>query len=166
MWCWRKLLRVPWTARRSNQSILKEIGPGCSLEGLILKAEIPVLWPPHVKSWLIGKDSDVGRDWGQEEKGKTEDEMAGWHHQLNGREFEWTPGAGDGQGGLVCCDSWGHKESDTAEWLNWTELMITSCLSLWGTQDYFPKWLHHFKFPLSDTIYFEHFILFKIRCSK
>ena len=68
------------------------------------KAETPVLWPPHAKSWLIGKDSDDGRDWGQEEKGTTEDEMAGWHHWLDGRESEWTPGVGDGQGGLVCCD--------------------------------------------------------------
>ena len=85
------------------------------------KAETPVLWPPHEKSWLIGKDSDAGRDWGQEEKGTTKDEMAGWHHWLDGHEFEWTPGVGDGQGGLVCCDSWGRKESDTTEWLNWTE---------------------------------------------
>ena len=85
------------------------------------KAETPILWPPHVKSWLTGKDPDAGRDWGQEEKGTTEDEMAGWHHQLNGREFEWTLGVGDGQGGLACCDSWGHKESDTTERLNWTE---------------------------------------------
>ena len=88
------------------------------------KAETPVLWPPHAKSWLVGKNSDAGRDWGQEEKGTTEDELAGWHHRLNGREFEWTPGNGDGQGGLVCCDSWSCKESDTTEWteLNWTEL--------------------------------------------
>ena len=86
------------------------------------KAEAPVLWPPHAKSWLIGKDSDAGIDWGQEEKGTTEDETAGWHHWLNGRESEWTPGVGDGQGGLACCDSWGYKESDTTEWLNWTEL--------------------------------------------
>ena len=83
------------------------------------KAETPVLWPPHVKSWLIGKDSDAGRDWEQEEKGTTEDEIAGWHHWLYGCESEWTPGDGDGQGGLVCCDSC--KESDTTEWLNWTE---------------------------------------------
>ena len=85
------------------------------------KAEIPVLWPPHAKTWLIGKDSDAGRDWGQEEKGTTEDEMARWHHWLNGREFEWTSGVRAGQGGLVCCDSWGHKESDMTERLNWTE---------------------------------------------
>ena len=88
------------------------------------KAETPVLWPPHVKIWLIGKDSDAGRDWGQEEKGTTEDEMAGWHHWLDGRESEWSPGVGDGQGGLACCDSWGRKESDTIERLSWTELNI------------------------------------------
>ena len=74
------------------------------------------------KSWLIGKDSDAGRDWGQEEKETPEDEMAGWHHRLDGREFQWTPGVGDGQGGLACCDSWGRKESDTTERLHWTEL--------------------------------------------
>ena len=88
------------------------------------EAETPVLWPPHAKSWHIGKDSDAGRDLGQEEKGKTEDEMAGWHHRLNGRESEWTLGVGDGQGGLACCDSWDCKESDTTEWINWTELKL------------------------------------------
>ena len=86
------------------------------------EAETPILWPPHAKSWLIGKDSDAGSDWEQEEKGMTEDEMAGWHHRLDGRESEWTPGVGDGRGGLACCDSWGRKESDTTEQLNWTEL--------------------------------------------
>ena len=86
------------------------------------KAETPILWPPDAKSWLIGKDTDAQKDWGQEEKGTTEDETAGWHHWLDGRESEWTPGVGDGQGGLACCDSWGRKESDTAERLNWTEL--------------------------------------------
>ena len=85
------------------------------------QVETPILWPPHVKSWLIGKDPGAGRDWGQEEKGTTKDEMAGWHHWLNGRESEWTPGVGDGQGGLACCNSWGHKESDMTEQLNWTE---------------------------------------------
>ena len=121
LWCWRRLLRVPWTARGSNQSILKEISPGCSLEGLILKLKL-LLWAPHVKSWLIRKDPDAGRDWGQEKKGTTEDEMAGWHHRLDGQEFEWTPGVGDRQRGLACCNSWGRKESDTTEWLKWTEL--------------------------------------------
>ena len=86
------------------------------------EAETPIFWPPHAKSWLTGKDPDTGRDWGQEEKGATEDEMAGGHHQLNAHEFEWTPGVGDGQGGLACCDSWGHKKSDTTEQQNWTEL--------------------------------------------
>ena len=81
-----KTLEIPWTARRSNQSILKEISPGCSLEG-DAAAETPILWPPHAKSCLIGKDSEAGRDWGQEEKGTTEDEMAGWHHRLDGHEF-------------------------------------------------------------------------------
>ena len=85
------------------------------------KAETPVLWLPHAKRWLIGKYSDAGRDWGQKEKGTTEDEMTGWHHWLDGSEFEWTPGVGDGQGGLVCCDSWGCKESDMTERLNWSD---------------------------------------------
>ena len=82
------------------------------------KAETSILWPPHIKSWHIGKDSDAGRDWGQEEKGITEDEMAGWHPGLDGHESESTPGIGDGQGGLACCDSWGRKESDTTEQLS------------------------------------------------
>ena len=85
------------------------------------EAETPILWPPDAKSWLIGRDPDAGRDWGQEEKGTTEDEMARWRHWLDGYGFEWTPGVGDGQGGLACCDSWGRKESDTTERLNWTE---------------------------------------------
>ena len=122
LWCWRRLLGVPldW----------KEIQPVHSKGDQFwvffgrsdAKAETPILWPPHGKSWLIGKDSDAGRDWGQEEKGTTEDEMAGWHHLLNGRESEWTLGVGDGQGGLVCCNSWGCKESDTTEQLNWTDV--------------------------------------------
>ena len=91
------------------------------------KAETPILWPPHVKSWPIGKDPDSGRDWGQKEKGMTEDEMAGWHHRLDGRESEWTPGVGDGQGGLACCNSWGHKELDTTERL---ALALRYCVSL------------------------------------
>ena len=91
-----------------------------------VEAETPlvsILWPPDAKNWLIGKDPDAGKDWRQEEKEMTEDEMAGCHHQLNGHGFGWTPGVGDGQGGLACCSSWGRKELDTTEWLNWTELI-------------------------------------------
>ena len=121
LWYWRRLLRVSWTARKSNQSILKQVSPGCSLEGQV-EAETPILWPPDAKSWLIWKDRDAEKDWGQEEKGMTEEEMVGWHHQLNGHGFGWTPGVGDGQGGLVCCGSWGCKELDTTERQNCTEI--------------------------------------------
>ena len=109
------------------------------------KAETPVLWPPHVKSWLIGKDSDAGRDWGQE-KGTAEDEMAGWHHWLDGHEFGWTPEVGDGQGGLACCNSWGRKESDTTEWLNWTELK-TVLVVITGGGDVLTSFCGHNKLP-------------------
>ena len=85
------------------------------------EAETPIFWPPYVKNWLTGKDSDAGKDLGPEGKGTTEDEMAGWHHWLDGRESEWTPGIGDEQGGLACCNSWGRKESDTTEQLKWTD---------------------------------------------
>ena len=118
LWCWRRLLRVPWTAKRSNS---KGDQPWVFFGRNDAKAETPILWPPDAKSWLIGKVSDAGKDWGQEEKGTTEDEMAEWHHWLDGCEFEWTLGVGDGQGGLTCCDSWGRKELDTTEWMNWTE---------------------------------------------
>ena len=97
-----------------------------------VEAETPVLWPLDGKSWLIWKDPDAGKDWGQEEKGTTEDEMIGWHHQHNGHEFGWTLGVGDGQGSLACCSSWGHKESDMTEWLNWT-----------GIYTYIYIWLNH-----------------------
>ena len=133
LWCWRRRLRIPWTARRSNQSILKEINPGCSLEGLMWKLK---LWPPDAKSWLIGKDPDVGEGWGQEAKGTIEDEMVRWHHWLDGHEFGWTPGVGNGQRGLACCDSWGCKELDMIEWLNWTELNVW--LKWWYKHD--NKW--------------------------
>ena len=89
-----------------------------------VEAETPILWPPDVKSWLIWKDPDAGKDWGQEEKGTTEDEMVGWHHRLDGHGFVCTPGVGDGWRGLACCSSWGHKELDTTEPLNWTELRV------------------------------------------
>ena len=121
LWCWRRL---------ESPLDCKEIQPLHS-EGdqswvffgrTDAKAETPVLWSPLAKSWLIEKNSDAGRDWGQEEKGTTEDDVAGWYHWLDGREFEWTPGVGDRQGGLACYNSWACKESDTTERLNWTEL--------------------------------------------
>ena len=121
LWCWRRLLRVPWTARRSNQSTLNEISPGCSLEGLLLKMKLQFLatWCEELTHWK--------RPWCWERlraggEGDEEDEMVGWRHWLNGCGFGYTPGVGDGQGGLECCGSWGHKESDTTERLNWTEL--------------------------------------------
>ena len=107
------------------------------------KAETPVLWPPHAKTWLIGEDSDAGRDWGQEEKGTTEDEMAGWHHGLDGRESEWTPGVGDGQRGLACCDSWGRKELDTTEQLIWSDLIWCALLGLLPITHWIPVWKKH-----------------------
>ena len=122
LWCWKRLLRVPWTARRSNQVHPKGDQSWVFIGRTSCEAESLILWPPRPKSWLIGKDSESGRDWGQEEKETTEDEMAGWHHRLDGHKFEWTPGVGDGQGGLVCCGSRGCKESDTTERLNWTKL--------------------------------------------
>ena len=118
-------LRVPWTARRSSQSILKEISPGLSWEGMMLKLKLQYFGPLMRRvSWLIGKDPDAGKDWWQEEKATTEDEMVGWHHWLDGHEFEQALGVGEGQGGLACCDSWGCKELDTTERLNWTEMLM------------------------------------------
>ena len=117
-WCFRivvleKTLDSSLDSRRSNQSILKRNQPWIFIGRSDAKAEAPILWPPDVKIWFIRKDSDTGRDWGQEEKGTTEDEMAGWHHRLNGHESEQTLGDSEGQGSLVCCSPWGHKESDT-----------------------------------------------------
>ena len=102
------------------------------IERTDVEAETPILWPPDVKSWRIWKDPDAGRDWGQEEKRMTEDEMVGWHHRLDGHGFGWTPEVGDGQEGLACCGSWGLKELNMTEWLNWTELKnyITPLLTL------------------------------------
>ena len=122
LWCWRRLLRVPWTARRSNQFILKEINPRCSLEGLMLKLKLQYFGHPMWRTDSFEKTLMLGKIEGWEEKGMTEDEVVGWHHRLNGHGFGWTLGVGDGQGGLACCGSWGHKESDTTEWLNWTIL--------------------------------------------
>ena len=129
LWCWRRFLRVLWTAGRSNQSILKEISPEYSLEGLMLRLKFQysghLMWrtDPMEKK----KNPDSGKDWRLEEKGMTENKMVGWHHQLDGHESEQAPEVGDGQGSLVCCSPWGHKESDMAEWLNWT-IGVSLCI--------------------------------------
>ena len=125
-WCFgtvvlQKTLESPLDSK-AIQPAHSEWGKPRDCFGRNAKAETAGLWPPHVKSWLIGKDPDAGRGWGQEEKGTTEDEMLGWHHWLYGHASEWTPGVGDGQGSLACSDSWGRRDADTTEWLNWTEL--------------------------------------------
>ena len=117
LWCWT--LESPLDCNE-----IKPVHPKGDQSWILIgraDAEAPIIWPPDVMNWLIGKDPDAGKDWGQEEKGTTEDEMVGWHHWLNGHEFEQALGDGEGQGGLVCCSPRGHKESDTTEWLNWTD---------------------------------------------
>ena len=116
-WCFWTVVLEKTLESSSNQSILKEISSEYSLEGLMLK--LPILWPSYAKNWLIWKDPDAGKDWRQEEKGMTEDEMVGWHHWLDGHEFGQAPGVGDGQGSLLCCSPWDHKESDMTKQLNW-----------------------------------------------
>ena len=128
LWCWRRLLRVPWTARRSNQSILKAISPGISLEGMMLKLKLQYFGHLMRRVDSLEKTLMLGGV-GARRRGTTKDKMSGWHHRLDGRESDWTLGIGDGQGGLACCDSWGHKESDTTEWLNWTEWLKVEQLS-------------------------------------
>ena len=117
LWCWRRLLRVPWTARRSNQSILKEISPGCSLEGLMLKLKLQYFGHLMQRADSFEKSVMLGKIEGRRRR-ERQDEMVGWHHQLSGHGFGQAPGVGDGQGGLVCCSSWGRKESDMTERLN------------------------------------------------
>ena len=126
LWCWRRLLRVPWTARRSNQSILKEISPGCSLEGLMLKLKLQYLVHLMQRADSFEKTLMLGSIEGRRrrERERMRLDEVGWHHRLNGHGFGWTLGVGDGQGGLACCDSWDRKESDMNEHLNWTELML------------------------------------------
>ena len=112
-----------WAMREDQPVYPKRDQSWVFIERTDVEAETLIIWPPDVKSWLIGKDAEAGKDWGQEEKGTTKDKKAGWHHWLNGHEFGYTPGVGDGQGGLMCCGSWGYKESDTTEWLNSNELI-------------------------------------------
>ena len=129
LWCWRRFLRVPLDCKEIQPVHSEGDQPWDYFGRNDAKAETPVLWPPHAKSWLIGKDSDAGRkNWGQQEKGMTEDEMAGWHHWLDGRESECTPGVGDGQGSLASCDSWVAKSrTRLSNWteLNWTEEIMS-----------------------------------------
>ena len=117
LWCWRRLLRVPWTARRANQSILKEISPEYSLEGLMLKLKLQSFGHLMQRADSLEKTLMLGKIEGRGE-GDNKNEMVGWHHQLDGHGFGWTPRVGDGQGGLACCSSWGHKESDITDQLN------------------------------------------------
>ena len=121
LWCWRRLFESPLDCKEIQPVHPKGNQSWILIGRTDVEAETPILWPPDVKNWIIGKDPDAGKDWRQEEKGTTEDEMVGWDHQHNGHGFEWTLGVGNGQGGLACCGSWGHKELDTTEQLNWTE---------------------------------------------
>ena len=130
LWCWRKFLKVLWTARKSNQSILKEINPEYSLEGLMLKLNLQYFGHLMQRANSLEKNTNAGKYWGQEEKRVTEDEIVEWHHQLNGHEFEQTPGDGEGQGSLVCCSPWGQKESDMNKQLNNNNLVFQEALYL------------------------------------
>ena len=122
LWCWRRLLRVPWIARRSNQSILMEISPKYSLEGLMLKLKLRYFGHQMQRTDSLEKTLMLGKIEGRRRRGMTEDEMVGWHHRLNGHDFEQVLGAGDGQGSLACCSPWGCKEWDTTKRRNWLKL--------------------------------------------
>ena len=130
LWCWWRLLRVPWTARRLNQSIIKELNPEYSLKGLMLKLKLQYLGHLLQRAHSLEKTLMLGKTEGRRRRGATEDEMVGWHHQLNGLEFEQTPGDGEGQGSLVCCCPWSHKGSDTSQWQNNNNCSLSLCRSL------------------------------------
>ena len=133
LWCWRRLLRVPWTGKKIKPVNPKGNQPWIFTGRTDAEAEAPTFWPPDGKNWFIGKDPDAGKDWSQGEKGTTEDDMVRWYHRLDGREFEQAPGVGDGQGSQMCCSPWGHKESHMTEWLRWTELCKPMDCSLLGS---------------------------------
>ena len=141
LWCWRILFRVPWTARRPNQSISKLVNPEYSLAGLMLKLKLQY-FGHLMKSQLIGKDPDAGEDWGQEKQGATEDETVGWHHRLNGREFEQAPGDSEGQGSLACCSPWDCKELTQPS--GWQQQRTHRGLS--------PSLIRSTHFPLSHSV--------------
>ena len=169
LWCWKRLLRVSWTARRSNQSVLKEINLEYSLKELVLKLKLQY-FTTWCEEQLIGKDPNSGKDWGQEEKGTTEDEMVAWHLWLKGHEFEQAPGDGGGQGGLACCSPWDRKELNTAEQLNnnkprhklvavkGTALAVTTCVFATCVFDNLRIWLY-LSLKRSITVSFYHEIL-------
>ena len=155
-WCFwtvvlEKTLASPWDCKEIQPVHSEGDQPWDFFGRNDAKAETPVLWPPHEKNWLIGKDSDAGRDWGEEEKGTTEDEMARWHHWLDERESQWTLGVGDGQGGLASCDSWGRKESDTTEGLIWSDWQLPCITNLLCIR-YWPKQNKHAFTHLISTI--------------
>ena len=123
-WCFWTVVLEKTRESPSDCKKIKQVNPEGNQSWIFIgrtdaEAETPILWPPDAKNWLFGKDPDAGKDWRQEERGTTEDEMVGWHHRLNGHEFEQAPGVGDGQRSLVCYSPWGHKESNTTEQLNW-----------------------------------------------
>ena len=131
LWCWRRLLRVSPLDCKEIQPVHPKGNQSWIFIGRTdAEVETPKLWPPDLKNWLLRKDPDGGKDWRQDEKGTTEDEMVGWHHQLDGHEFEQALGVGVGQGNLACCSPWGHKESDTTELLNCTELSLCCTLEI------------------------------------
>ena len=126
LWCWIRLLSVPWTDSKE----IKPVNPKGNMPWIFIRrtdaeAKSPIFWTPDAKSQLTGKDPDAGKDWRWEEKGMTVEEMVGWHHRLNGHESEQAPGAGDGQGSLLCCSPWGCKELDTTEWQQ--QQMVVRC---------------------------------------
>ena len=125
-WCFRTVVLEKTLKSPLDSKEIKPVNPKGNQSWIFIgrtgaEVEIPIVWTPDEKNWLIGKDPDAGKDWRQEEKGMTEDDMVGWHHRLNGHEFEQAPAVGDRQGSLACWDLWGRKESDTTEQLNWKE---------------------------------------------
>ena len=138
-WCFRTVVLEKTLESPLDYKEIKPVNPKGNQSWVFTgrtDAEAPILWPPDPKNWLIGKDPDAGKDWRQEEKGMTENEMVGWHHRLNGHEFEQAPGVGDRQGSLACCSPWGHKEADTTEWLNWS-CVYKTYTKLPTSSDYF-----------------------------
>ena len=147
-----KTLESPFNWKEIQQVLPKEDQSWVFIGRTDVEAETPILWPADAMSWLMVKDPDAGKDWGQEEKGMTEDEMVGWHQWLNGHGFEWTPRVGYGQRGLACCGLWGRKELDTTEWLNWLNTRIRKSSSI-GLK--FPKvWLYQpeYKYPRNAVL--------------